>query len=120
MKFLKRLLGTEQEATPNWEVTPAELRPAPRARGEAAEQEAKPAAANKPANPFLDDAFSSFELEENAAEVRDDPYASQSWQASPNDESRKLKALNIGCKTERPDPEDFNPYDTGVFKRGWK
>ena len=121
MKFLRRLLGKQPDTLPSWEVTPAELRPPPRGRAAQADPEAPPTA-KKPAtdNPFLNEAFSGFELESDGEESHDDPYSSQSWKVSKNDESRKLKALNIGCKTERPDPEDFNPYDTGVFKRGWK
>jgi len=118
MKFLKKLLGQEPDTPPTWQVTPPELRPPPRAR--AAQPEPPPAHSKKPDNPFLDDAFTKFELEASDDESRDNPYSRQTWQVSHNDESRKLKALNIGVKTERPDPDDFNPYDTGVFKRGWK
>ena len=123
MKFLKRLLGQDTDETPTWDVTPADLRPPPRRRAAAVaeiEESEQKSDANEEDNPFLTDAFQKFELEGDGAN-QDDPYQSYSWSMDPSSETRKLKKIKVGKHTEKASKkDDFNPYDTGVFKRGWK
>lgn len=116
MKFLKNLFGNKPDDAPAWDVIPADQRPAPRAREEPVLPEIKEPPEE---NPFLNDAYGKFELEDTT-ETHDNPYSTQSWEVDIESDTRKLRALQLGKKTERADPEDFNPYDTGVFKRGWK
>lgn len=118
MNFLKNLFSNKAEDAPAWDVIPADQRPAPRRRESAEPPEpAEPAKVEE--NPFLDEAYGRFELEDGA-EDHANPYSSQTWEVSVESDSRKLRALQLGRKTEKPKPDDFNPYDTGVFKRGWK
>ena len=63
MKFLKRLLGQDDDETPNWDVTPADQRPPPRRRAAAVAEMNEPEQKKDEENPFLDDAYQKFELE---------------------------------------------------------
>ena len=49
-----------------------------------------------------------------------DPYASNTWKIDQDADTRKLKTLHLVSGKEKDNSEDFNPYDTGVFRRGWK
>ncbi len=118
MKFLKNLLGHKEPEGPRWNIKPPEDRPAPRRRTEAAEP--PPAPQKKEKNPFLDDDFEEMELVNDVAPVKVDPYASNSWKYDQDSDTRKLKTLHLVSKGEQKSADDFNPYDTGVFRRGWK
>lgn len=119
MKFLKKLLGQDEPEGSQWKVKPLEERPAPRRRAEAAQPEPAPAAKTEK-NPFLDEQFAEMELINDVSPIKDDPYASNTWKHDRESDSRKLKTLHLGSQTEKKSDEDFNPYDTGVFRRGWK
>jgi len=127
MKFLKSLLGKDNDEAPTWEVRPASDRP-PRKRTEPLpganadnKQAPAPTAPKKDANPFLDDPMlDTMTLEVDLLSEEDNPYSTHSWTSSPNNETRKLKTVQIGTKTEKPDSAAFNPYDTGKMRRSWK
>ena len=118
MKFLKNLLGKNESEGPRWDVKPAEDRPAPRRRAEVTQPD--PAPAIKEENPFLDEQFSDMEIINDVSPIKDDPYSSNTWKYEQESDTRKLKTLHLGSQTEKDPEEDFNPYDTGVFRRGWK
>ena len=118
MKFLKSLLGKKETKGPELKFKPPEQRPAPRRRVAVTEVESAPAKKEK--NPFLDTDFDDMELVNDVTPARIDPYSSNSWKYEKDAESRKLKTLHIGKQTEKDKDQDFNPYDTGVFRRGWK
>lgn len=118
MKFLKNLLGQKEPEGPRWNTKSPEERPAPRRRTEVAEPDPQPAKAE--VNPFLGDQFAEMEIVNDVSPVKDDPYASNTWKYEQESDARKLKTLHIGSQTEKASGEDFNPYDTGVFRRGWK
>ena len=119
MKFLKNLLGQEDDK-PKWDIKPPEQRPAPRRRAAAADECAQPAKKKEP-NPFLDDSFEDMEIVNETSPAEMDPYASNAWKYDQEADTRKLKTLHIGSATDKEDKDpDFNPYDTGVFRRGWK
>lgn len=118
MKFLKSLLRTKEPETPGFKFKPPEERPAPRRRAAVSEADVTPAKKEK--NPFLDNDFSDMELINEAKASDADPYATNSWKHEKDADSRKLKTLHIGKHKGEPKDPDFNPYDTGVFRRGWK
>lgn len=118
MKFLKSLLGKKEAEEPGLKFRPPEERPAPRRRVAVTEVDAKPAPKEK--NPFLDTEFDEMELVNDVTPARVDPYASNAWKYDQDADTRKLKTLHIGKQTEKDKDPDFNPYDTGVFRRGWK
>jgi len=119
MKFIKNLLGQKEPEGPRWNTKPPGERPAPRRRAEVTEE---PVAVveKKAENPFLDDQFADMELVNDVSPVKDDPYASNTWKYAQESDTRKLKTLHLGSQTAKGSSEDFNPYDTGVFRRGWK
>ena len=118
MKFLKNLLGKNEHDDAGWKIKPLAERPAPRRRAEAAQPE--PAPEKKEENPFLNQEFAEMEIVNDISPLKDDPYASNSWRSARESDTRKLKTLHIGKKAEEKSDEDFNPYDTGVFRGGWK
>ena len=117
MKLIKALLGKKDE-TPKWDIKPPSERPAPR-KSKVIEEPA-PVAEKKERNPFLDDeALDTLALEVD--DINDDnPYATHSWQIDPENDTRKLKTIQIGQATEKNPERQFNPYDTGSMRRGWK
>ncbi len=117
MKFLKNLLGQKKPKGTRWNVKPPQDRPAPRRRVAAANA---PAQNKKEKNPFLDDDFEEMELINDVAPIKVDPYASNTWKYEQDSDTRKLKTLHLVSKGEEKPDEDFNPYDNGVFRRGWK
>lgn len=119
MKLLDRLFGHKPEPEPRWQVRPAGERPLPRACAAQTAPDPAPTTRKKHDNPFLDTDFAGFELVDDTPD-RDDPYESSTWKRDPHTNSRKLEKVQIGKRTEKERGEDFNPYDTGVFKRGWK
>jgi hypothetical protein len=38
----------------------------------------------------------------------------------PENDTRKLKTIQIGQADKKPQGSQFNPYDTGSHRRGWK
>ncbi len=118
MKFLKTLLGQE-EKTPTWDIKPPEERPAPRKR--LVDEEPPPPAAKKQESDsiFADHELSSFEIEADAI-PDDNPYQTYSWEKDPENDTRKLKTIQISEKSDAPTEDQFNPYDTGTLRRGWK
>ena len=74
----------------------------------------------KEKNPFLDNDFEDMEIINETAPAKVDPYASNTWKVDQDADTRKLKTLHLVSGTEQDNSEDFNPYDTGVFRRGWK
>jgi hypothetical protein len=125
MKFLKSLLGKEKEETPTWQVRPASERPAVRQRKPLQVEKNRATEAPKPPkkdpNPFLDDPMlDTMSLEVDLRSEEDNPYSTHSWATSPENDTRKLKTVQIGAKTEKDGSADFNPYDTGKMRRSWK
>lgn len=118
MKFIKKLVGKEDEKTPTWDIKPPSQRPAPRKRVEA---DAPPVAKQKKEkNPFLDDnALDAMTLEPDAI-PEDNPYKTPNWEEDLENDTRKLKAIAIDDIPEDPVDDKFNPYATGTLKRGWK
>jgi len=119
MKFLKRLLGRNTDVAPTWDVTPADQRPPPRRRRAAAVAELKTSVGKTWGNPFLDEAMQKFELESDGNNA-ENPYDSYSWTLGPENDSRKMEKTQFGKRIDKQSEDHFNPYDTGVFKRGWK
>ena len=117
MKFIKNLLG-QTDDKPKWDIKPQDERPAPRRRAEAVVECAAPPKKEK--NPFLDDDFEDMEIINETAPAKVDPYASNTWKIDQDADTRKLKTLHLTSSREEDNDEDFNPYDTGVFRRGWK
>jgi hypothetical protein len=119
MKLLNKLLGKDT-GTPTWDIKPESERPPPKAREQKAAPPPPPAAQNEEPDPFLDDlAVESMELE---AEIipEDNPYDTLSWEDSMENDTRKLKTIQMGDKPIEKPGSEFNPYDTGKMKRGWK
>jgi hypothetical protein len=120
MKFLKSLLGKESEKVPTWNIRPASERPAPKPRKVSADALPEPAPAKKESNPFFDDeALNALQLEADAI-PDDNPYSTYTWEQDLENDTRKLKTIQIGEKTEKKPGSEFNPYDTGQMRRGWK
>jgi len=125
MKFLKSLLGKDKDETPAWKIRPAAERP-PRRRSEPLPganggKSPAPKAPKKDPNPFLDDPMlDTMTLEVDLLSDEDNPYSTHSWAKEPENETRKLKTIQIGSKTEKKATGDFNPYDTGKMRRSWK
>ncbi len=123
MKFLKNLLGQKEPDGPRWNTKPPGERPAPRRRIEGVGVTTlTPTIKKKEKNPFLDEDFTDMELVNDVSPVKDDPYASNSWKYERESDTRKLKTLHLSSQTtkDKDSADKFNPYDTGVFRRGWK
>ena len=120
MKFLDKLLGKVPEEIPTWDITPESERPAPKARRPKAAMDAPSIQPKKEPNPFLDDAALDTMTLEAPIIPEDNPYATQTWEQDPENDTRKMRSIQIGDKTEKKPGSDFNPYDTGKMKRGWK
>jgi len=118
MKFLKNLLGSKTDEAPKWDIKPPAERPAPRRRAEAVAECAEPP--KKEENPFLDNEFEDMEIINDTAPAKVDPYASNTWKVDQDADTRKLKTLHLVSGKQEDNSEEFNPYDTGVFRRGWK
>lgn len=120
MKFFKSLLGKEPEKAPTWDIRPASERPAPKPRAAKAEPLPDQLPAKKESNPFFDDeALNALQLESDAI-PDDNPYSTYTWEQDLENDTRKLKTIQIGEKTEKKPGSEFNPYDTGQMRRGWK
>ena len=118
MKFIDKLLGRKEVEPAGRKARPAGQRPAPRKR--TAVPETPPASsAQKEKNPFLDSDFAGLEIANDAKDSAD-PYSTNSWEYDRNDEARRLKAKEHGIVRLEDPPENFNPYDTGVFRGAWK
>ena len=128
MKFVKKLLG-KPEPVPTWDITPASDRPAPRAHKAEPEVETPVVAkSNDPfsqlskdtENPWLDDVMlDTIQLEVDDL-TDDDVYQTNSWEENFENDTRKLKTVAFGKKTEKNTAAEFNPYDTGSMRRSWK
>jgi hypothetical protein len=123
MKFLKSLLGKKEVATtPTWDIKPQGNLPAPKPKDDQAKLEtpAKTTKTKKEVNPFLDDpALDTMSFEKEAG-PDDNPYATFTWEQDPENDTRKMRTIQIGEKTEKKTSGDFDPYDTGKMRRGWK
>jgi hypothetical protein len=142
MKFVRKLLG-KPEPKPTWDIKPAEDRPAPREREpEVVEQvldvspEVDPweTSANEftttelgrmdelpqeEKHPWLDDeTLDTIQLE--ASDLPEDIYNSGGWDQTFENDTRRLKTIQIGSNTDHDATGAFNPYDTGSMRKGWK
>jgi hypothetical protein len=81
--------------------------------------ESQPERPGREKNPFLDSDFAGLEIASDPLPESADPYSTNSWRYDRNDEARRSKAKEYGVHIDEP-PEDFNPYDTGVFRGAWK
>ena len=125
MKFLKSLLGKDKDEPPAWKVRPASERPTVRPRQPVQVDKSRradvPPQPKKEPDPFLDDPMlDTMTLEVDLSSADDDPYSTNSWATSQESETRKLKTIQIGAKTEKDSSGNFNPYDTGKMRRSWK
>jgi hypothetical protein len=119
MKFIKTLLGKQDETpTPKWDIKTPSEHPTP--RKETVFEEQLPSKQPKEKNPFLDDeALDAFALEADAV-PEDNPYQTLTWEQDLDNDTRKMKTIQIGEKSEKPTDSQYNPYDTGSMRRGWK
>lgn len=124
MKFIKKLLGKKEEAptptpTPTWDIKPPSDRTS--SRKKTTFDEPLPSQqAPKEKNPFLDDEMLDTMTLETGAVPEDNPYETHSWEQDLDNDTRKLRTIQIGEKSEKPADSQYNPYDTGSMKRGWK
>ena len=117
MKFIKSLLGKGDE-TPTWDIKAPSERPA--SRKETVFDEVLPSGKPKEKDPFLDDEMlDTMKLEADAI-PEDNPYETLTWEQELDNDTRKMKTIQIGEKTDKPTDSQYNPYDTGSMKRGWK
>jgi hypothetical protein len=117
MKFIKRLVGKKEE-TPTWNIKPPSRRPVPRANTASDEPPVIPQ--KKAKDPFLDDdALDTMKLEPDAT-PEDNPYKTPNWEEDLENDTRRLKTIQIGDKSDEPAEDKFNPYASGSFKRSWK
>jgi hypothetical protein len=117
MKFIKRLVGKKEE-TPTWDIKPPSRRPAPRAKSASDEPPVIPQKKEK--DPFLDDDFVNTMTFEADAIPLDNPYETPNWEDDLENDTRKLKTIQIGEKPEESPEDKCNPYASGSFKRSWK
>lgn len=117
MKFFKTLLGKEEE-TPTWDIKPPAERPA--SRKKTVFDEPLPSQKTKEKDPFLDDEMLDTMKLEAEAVPEDNPYDTLTWEQGLDNDTRKMKTIQIGEKTDKPVDSQYNPYDTGSMKRGWK
>ena len=120
MKFLDKLLGRAPEETPTWDIKPAAERPVPKPHKPKVTMDGPTAKPNREPNPFLDDAALDTMTLEAPTIPEDNPYATHTWEQDPENDTRKMRSIQVGGKTEKKAGSDFNPYDTGKMKRGWK
>jgi hypothetical protein len=115
MKFIKNLLGIDDN-TPKLAVRAPAARK--RKATATATTEDGPAPQPKAKDPFLDDAkMNDMSLEADVV-PEGNPYLSKSWEDKLEDDTRKLRTIQTTDKTDKP--VDYNPYDTGSMRRGWK
>ncbi len=134
MKFLKSLLGKDKDEKPTWDIRPASERP-PAKRAQTTPvaktdinsvvQNTAPATADsiapkKGPHPFMDDPMLDTLSLKVDSTTDDDPYSTYSWATDLENDTRKLKTIQVGTKTEKKPSADFNPYDTGKMRRSWK
>lgn len=137
MKFVRKLLG-KSKPTPTWDIKPAEQRPAPRDRQpevveevlevspevdpmEIDTREVAPMGelSQEEKHPWLDDeSLDTIQLE--ASDLSDDIYNSGGWEQAFENDTRRLKTIQIGADTDQDATGAFNPYDTGSMRKGWK
>jgi hypothetical protein len=124
MKFMKKLMGKSEQEKPKWDIKPPSERPLPKKQAAAVREPVPdlPDDNEKEKNPFLDDEMlDTMELEVDlVAEDCDNPYDTISWTQSFENDSQKLRNVQIGRATEKKSGGQFNPYDTGSSRRGWK
>lgn len=123
MSILKSLFGKQDEpTTPTWEIKPRPDRPAPSTRKQSLPEPPPAPEAKKEPNPFLDDPMlDTMSLEVDDLDLSEDnPYRSNSWELDPDNDTRRLRTIQIGAATEKKSGSNFNPYDTGKMRRGWK
>jgi hypothetical protein len=119
MKFIKKLMGQVDNETPEWDIKPPSERPI--ARKTTNFDEPLPTKKTpKDDHPFLGDDFTDTMTLEPESIPEDNPYQTYTWEQDPENDTRKLRTIQIGDKTEKPADAKFNPYDTGKMRRGWK
>jgi hypothetical protein len=134
MKLLKSLLGKDKDEKPTWNIMPPSKRPPARRTKTTpvANTDVNPVAQNtgpatpdstaskKEPHPFMDDPMLDTMTLEVDLTTDDDPYSTHSWTTGLENETRKLKTIQVGTKSEKKPSADFNPYDTGKIRRSWK
>ncbi len=115
-KFLDKLLGRKKPAVA---ARSAAQRPAPARRMAPPVRPKRPVRRTRHSD-FLDDEIGGIELAQEKHTEEGNPYATGKWSLDKNDEARKLKAKEHGIISLEDPPEDFNPYDTGIFRGAWK
>ena len=121
MKFFKSMLGQKEPKRPEppkWDIKPPTERPAPKKRMTPAEL---PAGAQKDKEKSIwDDALDTIQLEQEDLPGVDDPYQTCGWQMDPENDTRRLRTIQIGEATDKAVEGQHNPYDTGSHRRSWK
>lgn len=120
MGIFKSLFGGKPKNEPGWNIKPASERPAAWTKDKAEVEQPVPVAEKDDPHPFLDDKMlDTMQLEAETLH-EDNPYQTHTWEKSPEEDTRKMRTIQIG-KAEKKDKDAvFNPYDTGQLKRGWK
>ena len=135
MKFIKKLMGNEERPTPKWDIKPAAERPEPRKPGKfddsgelrvAAARSAgetvprpQPQAQTEEKNPFLDDEMLDT-MSLVADDIVEDHSATQNLEQLFESETKRLRTLQFDQDPTEDKGNNFNPYDTGSMRRGWK
>ena len=123
MSILKSLFGKQDEpTTPTWDIKPRAERPAPSPRKQSCSEPPPVPEAKKEPNPFLDDPMlDTMTLEVDDLDLSEDnPYQTNTWEFDPDNDTRRLRTFQIGEDTEKKPGSNYNPYDTGKMRRGWK
>ena len=121
MKILKNLFGKEEtQHPPKWDIKPPAERREPRKSQVLQEEFPQPKKAEP--DPFLDDPMlDTMSLEADEIEALDDnPYQTNTWDFDPDNDTRRLRHSQIGEQANKKSGSEFNPYDTGKMRRGWK
>lgn len=132
MKFLKKLMGKDERPTPKWDIKPASERPEARKPGKFDDSgELRVAAARSASqavprpqpqeekNPFLDDEMLDT-MSLVADDLEPDHTATQTLEQLFESETKRLRTLNMDKDPAQDTRSNFNPYDTGSMRRGWK
>jgi hypothetical protein len=119
MKFLKSILSMKPAEPPVWDIKPQSDQPVAKKPAAPAKLPSGKASGLDEDSPFMDEALDTIQLEVDDF-TDDDPYQTHTWEMDRENDTRTLKTIPVGTKTEKGADEKFNPYDTGSNRRGWK
>jgi hypothetical protein len=121
MGVFKSIFGKKRKSEPTWNIKPAAERPAAWSEPKPLpDQPPLPAATKKERHPFLDDEMlDTMQLEADTLH-EDNPYQTHTWEMDPEEDTRKLRTVQIGKADKKDSKSSGNPYDTGSHRRGWR